>query len=97
MPNDNWTKGEWKINAECKATYFIELSNNEGIVAIFTDLPERTKKIANMMVAAPDLLEVCEKIQTTRDKYQETGEDFDYKELDKLLDVAIAKANKDNQ
>ena len=50
------TKGEWKMRNECKQTYFIELGNNEGIITIFTDVPERTEEIAHLIVAAPGLL-----------------------------------------
>lgn len=54
---------EMKIRNECKATYFIELADNKGdfgIIAVFADAPEKTKEVARLIAAAPQLLEACE-------------------------------------
>lgn len=56
------------------------------------------KEVAQLKMAESinaDLLEACLKIQTARNEYRQTGKEFDYKELDKTLDAAIAKASKE--
>lgn len=90
-----FTKGEWQtvfFKGMSEQEMYVKVSGGACICKIL-DTPSVEKKAnARLIAAAPDLLAVCEKIQNARDDYRKTGKDFDYKELDRLLEAAIKKA-----
>jgi hypothetical protein len=46
---------KWKISEKCKATYFVEIESDEGMIAVFTDSPKKTEKAARLISAAPSM------------------------------------------
>ncbi len=84
---------KWKMRDICKATYFIELDNNEGCISIFAKTPKKARETAHLIAAAPALLEACEGLM---EKADNGSADFDDPEpggiyLRALAAIAAAK------
>lgn len=79
----------WKIRKGCQSTYFIELGNEVGVVAVFTDKAEKTKEVAQLLLAAPDLLEALQEIVPSIKCLRQNKI---YKDWLSKAEVAIAKA-----
>lgn len=92
------TKGEWKRRKECQITYFIELGNSEGNIAVFTDKPERTEEVARLIATAPDLKAVVEDMLSGLSYLRKTKNipyGFGIDRLEKNGKAALAKAGKE--
>lgn len=90
------TKGEWEIMPYTRRDgdniRWVKAVRGKRHIPICTTFSPNAEANARLIAAAPDLLEACLKIQTARDEYRKNGKDFDYEDIDKTLDVAIAIA-----
>ncbi len=87
------------MRKECQLTYFIELGSDNGIITIFTDKPEKTEEIAQLITTMPtlkqqsdDLLATCKTAEKELEQRYKAhqGSPIDKLVL-KIIKAAIAK------
>ena len=90
---------KWEMRNQCQSTYFIELNTNAGVIAVFTDSPEKTEEVAHLIVNAPqtkqqrdELLKACKKALEFVGRSSKT--DWD-NEITPVLEQAIANATEE--